>query len=234
MDNCLAPSSDGGGYGCDNMTVIIVALLHGKTKEQWYDMIVDRVKEKDGPVAPKKFGSFPYRKYFLLTIARFLGPGFNQFQNWNQRNDESSEASDDEEPPANETSTKKPPAPQQDDSEGWTDWKNGEDFRVRFTRSKKPGRIIHLGDGSELFTDRTVGVDGQDMTTSSEEEETDESEEEKMQVDGHRGQQSKSETATNATTLKATDIAKPKTETRRRSPGPTAADAGPGSPSSHK
>jgi protein phosphatase PTC2/3 len=59
MDNCLAPSSDGGGYGCDNMTVIIVALLHGKTKEQWYDMIVDRVKEKDGPVAPKKFGIFP-------------------------------------------------------------------------------------------------------------------------------------------------------------------------------
>ena len=55
MDNCLAPNSDGGGYGCDNMTVIIVALLHGKTKEEWYDLIIDRVKNKDGPVAPKKF-----------------------------------------------------------------------------------------------------------------------------------------------------------------------------------
>lgn len=55
MDNCLAPSSDGGGYGCDNMTVIIVALLLGKTKEEWYEMITQRVKEKDGPVAPKKF-----------------------------------------------------------------------------------------------------------------------------------------------------------------------------------
>jgi protein phosphatase 2C family protein 2/3 len=56
MDNCLAPTSDGGGYGCDNMTVIIVALLNGKTKEQWYDMVVERVAQKDGPVAPKKFG----------------------------------------------------------------------------------------------------------------------------------------------------------------------------------
>jgi hypothetical protein len=46
MDNCLAPSSDGGGYGCDNMTVIIVALLQGKTKEEWYDMVADRVKNK--------------------------------------------------------------------------------------------------------------------------------------------------------------------------------------------
>ena len=57
MDNCLAPSSDGGGYGCDNMTVIIVALLHGQTKEQWYNTIAERVKAKDGPAAPKKFGN---------------------------------------------------------------------------------------------------------------------------------------------------------------------------------
>src|SRR5271169_5146562 len=55
MDNCLAPSSDGGGYGCDNMTVIIVALLHRKSKDEWYDTVIQRVKNKDGPVAPKKF-----------------------------------------------------------------------------------------------------------------------------------------------------------------------------------
>lgn len=61
MDNCLAPSSDGGGYGCDNMTVIIVALLNGMTKDQWYDMVAERVKNRDGPVAPKKFG-----KYLLI------------------------------------------------------------------------------------------------------------------------------------------------------------------------
>jgi protein phosphatase 2C family protein 2/3 len=46
MDTCLSPTSYGGEYGRDNMTVIIVALLHGKTKEEWYDMIVDRVKKR--------------------------------------------------------------------------------------------------------------------------------------------------------------------------------------------
>lgn len=61
MDNCLAPSSDGGGYGCDNMTVIIVALLHGQTKEQWYNTVAERVKAKDGPAAPKKFGNSAIR-----------------------------------------------------------------------------------------------------------------------------------------------------------------------------
>ncbi|SAM07630.1 hypothetical protein [Absidia glauca] len=37
MDHCLASETDVGGYGCDNMTVIVVALLHDKTSEQWYD-----------------------------------------------------------------------------------------------------------------------------------------------------------------------------------------------------
>jgi protein phosphatase PTC2/3 len=43
MDNCLARSSDTGGVGCDNMTVIIIALLKGKTKEEWYDIVAERV-----------------------------------------------------------------------------------------------------------------------------------------------------------------------------------------------
>ncbi|KAI8331363.1 hypothetical protein BC941DRAFT_438967 [Chlamydoabsidia padenii] len=37
MDHCLASETDIGGYGCDNMTVIIIALLHGKSSEEWYD-----------------------------------------------------------------------------------------------------------------------------------------------------------------------------------------------------
>lgn len=69
MDNCLAPSSDGGGYGCDNMTVIIVAILNGKTKEQWYDMVVERVANKDGPVAPKKFGTPPPKKPWAVAAV---------------------------------------------------------------------------------------------------------------------------------------------------------------------
>ncbi|KAF2665632.1 PP2C-domain-containing protein [Microthyrium microscopicum] len=55
MDNCLARTSDTGGVGCDNMTVIVVALLQGKTKEQWYQDVADRVAKGDGPCAPPEF-----------------------------------------------------------------------------------------------------------------------------------------------------------------------------------
>ncbi|KAI8888763.1 PP2C-domain-containing protein [Backusella circina FSU 941] len=37
MDYCLAPTSEGGGVGCDNMSVMIIAVLNGKSEEEWYD-----------------------------------------------------------------------------------------------------------------------------------------------------------------------------------------------------
>jgi protein phosphatase 2C family protein 2/3 len=56
MDNCLASNSDTGGVGCDNMTITIVGLLHGKTKEQWYEDIAKRVANGEGPCAPPEYG----------------------------------------------------------------------------------------------------------------------------------------------------------------------------------
>lgn len=47
MDVCLAPSSGGSGIGCDNMSIVIVALLQGKTLEEWYDHII----AKKGPIS---------------------------------------------------------------------------------------------------------------------------------------------------------------------------------------
>jgi protein phosphatase PTC2/3 len=58
MDNCLSSNSETGGVGCDNMTMIIVGLLHGKTKEEWYNTIAERVAKGDGPVAPPEYGKF--------------------------------------------------------------------------------------------------------------------------------------------------------------------------------
>ncbi|KAL8711324.1 MAG: hypothetical protein Q9220_004221 [cf. Caloplaca sp. 1 TL-2023] len=55
MDNCLSPSSETGGVGCDNMTMVVVALLRGKTKDEWYQEIADRVSKGDGPCAPPEF-----------------------------------------------------------------------------------------------------------------------------------------------------------------------------------
>ncbi|EDN04095.1 conserved hypothetical protein [Histoplasma mississippiense (nom. inval.)] len=58
MDNCLASTTEGGGVGCDNMTMIIVGLLQGKTKEEWYKCIADRVARGDGPCAPPEYAEF--------------------------------------------------------------------------------------------------------------------------------------------------------------------------------
>jgi hypothetical protein len=155
--------------------------------------------------------------------ARFLGPGFNQFQNWNNQNEESGESPDEGKP-----ETKKPRS-QQEEDEGWANWKNGEDRRKRFSSKKKPGRIIHLGDGSELFTDRNVGEEDEEdddddehdayhpknigEISSSDEEESEEEEPDTMQVDGF-----KSGTASKSTTLDTSAAKAP--ETRHKSPSP--------------
>lgn len=56
MDNCLASNSDTGGVGCDNMTMVIIGLLQGRTKEQWYEDIAKRVANGEGPCAPPEYG----------------------------------------------------------------------------------------------------------------------------------------------------------------------------------
>ncbi|EPS31816.1 hypothetical protein PDE_06774 [Penicillium oxalicum 114-2] len=68
MDNCLASNSETGGVGCDNMTMTVIGLLHGQTKEEWYNKIAERVANGDGPCAPPEY-------------AEFRGPGIrNQFE----------------------------------------------------------------------------------------------------------------------------------------------------------
>lgn len=46
MLKCLAPDSELGGIGCDNMTVVIVALLGGRTLEEWSAWVKERVDKK--------------------------------------------------------------------------------------------------------------------------------------------------------------------------------------------
>ncbi|GEQ66811.1 hypothetical protein JCM33374_g474 [Metschnikowia sp. JCM 33374] len=46
MELCCAPTSDGSGIGCDNMSILIVALLdyeNNETLDQWYDKIIKKV-----------------------------------------------------------------------------------------------------------------------------------------------------------------------------------------------
>ncbi|ORX90082.1 PP2C-domain-containing protein [Basidiobolus meristosporus CBS 931.73] len=43
MNKCLAPNCELGGIGCDNMTIMIIGILNGKSEEEWFDWIAQRV-----------------------------------------------------------------------------------------------------------------------------------------------------------------------------------------------
>jgi len=49
MDHCLARKQDKGSIGRDNMTVVIIAILNGKTPEQWYEWIAKQYEANIGP-----------------------------------------------------------------------------------------------------------------------------------------------------------------------------------------
>ncbi|THH27991.1 hypothetical protein EUX98_g6194 [Antrodiella citrinella] len=52
-DLCLAPDTNSGaGIGCDNMTILIVALLHGRTEAEWYQWVKSRVEQNIGYTTP--------------------------------------------------------------------------------------------------------------------------------------------------------------------------------------
>ncbi|ODA80638.1 hypothetical protein RJ55_03597 [Drechmeria coniospora] len=107
MDNCLASNSETGGVGCDNMTMIIIGFLNGKTKDEWYEEIARRVANGDGPCAPPEY-------------AEFRGPGVHH--NYEDSSDSGFEM----------------------DIEN-----KGKSVGVGGYR----GRIIFLGDGTEVLTD---------------------------------------------------------------------------------
>ncbi|KAF9783183.1 phosphatase 2C-like domain-containing protein [Thelephora terrestris] len=51
---CLAPDTESGaGIGCDNMTMLVVAILHGRTKDDWREWVTQRVKNRVGHPTPE-------------------------------------------------------------------------------------------------------------------------------------------------------------------------------------
>ncbi|KAI1402283.1 PP2C-domain-containing protein [Hypoxylon fuscum] len=119
MDNCLASNSETGGVGCDNMTMIVVGFLRGRSKEEWYEEVASRVAKGDGPCAPPEY-------------AEFRGPGVHH-------NYEDSDSGYD--------------VDMENKSKG-------------FGIGGYKGRIIFLGDGTEVLTDS----DDTEMFDNSEED----------------------------------------------------------------
>lgn len=52
MDHCLAVDSEATYIGCDNMTMVLVAFLQGRTVEEWYEVVGDRVAARGGAGPP--------------------------------------------------------------------------------------------------------------------------------------------------------------------------------------
>ena len=53
-DHCLAPDTRDEGIGCNNMTILIVAITNGRSKKEWYawTRIADRVRNNYGYNTP--------------------------------------------------------------------------------------------------------------------------------------------------------------------------------------
>ena len=52
-DHCLVPdTTSGAGIGCDNMTMMVIALLHGRTPAEWYTWVAERTKAGVGRKVP--------------------------------------------------------------------------------------------------------------------------------------------------------------------------------------
>jgi len=68
---CLAPDTESGaGIGCDNMTILVVALLNGKTKDQWRAWVTDRVKNRVGHTTPEALPQLYSQNRLMAFKAR--------------------------------------------------------------------------------------------------------------------------------------------------------------------
>ena len=128
MDNCLASNSETGGVGCDNMTMLIIGLLRDKSKEEWYDTIAKRVADGDGPCAPPEYGTL-LPTHCLQPLENTRTNNFSptaEFRGPGKRGRSSDEIPD-----------------EFDEEES-----NGD-----LQTAIRSGRIIMLGDGTEVLTD---------------------------------------------------------------------------------
>jgi len=70
-DHCLAPDTNSESLmiGCDNMSVLIVAITHGRSKKEWYTWIAERVENRYGYETPSALPEL-YSKSRLDAFCR--------------------------------------------------------------------------------------------------------------------------------------------------------------------
>jgi len=76
MLKCLAGETETGGIGCDNMTVVIVALLNGRTPEEWQAWVKERVDKKIGYDTPERVADVFAPASSTPGLGALTGAGF--------------------------------------------------------------------------------------------------------------------------------------------------------------
>ncbi|KZT34364.1 PP2C-domain-containing protein [Sistotremastrum suecicum HHB10207 ss-3] len=81
MNHCLAPDNDRkSGIGMDNMTVLIVAILNGRTLEEWAAWVKERVEGKVGNETPEDLPEV-YAPIRIQNAERQRQQGYNNDAN---------------------------------------------------------------------------------------------------------------------------------------------------------
>ncbi|CUM65566.1 uncharacterized protein PRCAT00003212001 [Priceomyces carsonii] len=80
MELCCAPTSDGSGIGCDNMSIVIVALLDtsiNETLNQWYDKIIKKIEISQEDPSNKEYGTIsnPYNEIYKDIYGEYYEMG---------------------------------------------------------------------------------------------------------------------------------------------------------------
>jgi protein phosphatase 2C family protein 2/3 len=75
MTKCLARDSETAGIGCDNMTVVVVALLGGRTTEEWQAWVKERVDNQVGYPTPESVPDV-FANQPSSTLSGLGGGGF--------------------------------------------------------------------------------------------------------------------------------------------------------------
>lgn len=83
MDKCLAPDSELGGIGCDNMTITIVAILGERSQEEWRNWMKERVNSNIGYNTPESVPDIFEKSEIPIDRSDQSGGGFdaNRFGN---------------------------------------------------------------------------------------------------------------------------------------------------------
>ena len=84
-DHCLAPDTRDEGIGCDNtMTILIVAITNGRSKEEWYAWIADRVRNNYGYNTPSILPQLYPQDQLMVFRARM--ESYNRFHREREEN----------------------------------------------------------------------------------------------------------------------------------------------------